>query len=230
MKVKVYEGCSFLNDESVNIWVDETDILEVREKIDSSPKQFLCFHKPTESIVVMYEDEIFEYTADMEMTDRLAGACTVKRENQIRAQELVAKETAAGLRPSPGDEVRFSTGTKDGTLLEGDEVRYGKVLDVEYITDTHLMYMVQENDTNLAFSVVINHRHGWYSADKIQTMKSLTKEFEYYGVYDARNNKVVLDSLYVHKSDTEAYARSMTGEPVPSYLEVRKVKLSVLPE
>lgn len=234
MKVKMYEGGLFVTEDGNYVTLEDGEVLEIIEVIDNGEDghdHYVAMHEPTSSKIILYEDEFKKYTPEMEMADRLSGACTAKKEKADAEKQKIAELESAGKRPNLGDEVRYTSANRDGKDVKFSAIdEIGTVIDVNYVTALHVMYTVLNKAETRQDVVVTNHPHGWYCDDDIQVLKSTTKEYEYYGVYSSRTDKVELESLNVYKSDTLDYAHSMAGNPLPSYLSVRKVILTVLPE
>lgn len=234
MKVKMYEGGLFVTEDGNYVTLEDDEVLEIIEVIDNGEDghdHYVAMHEPTSSKIILYEDEFKKYTPEMEMADRLSGACTAKKKKADIEKKKIAELEASGKRPNLGDEVRYTSANRDGKEVKFSAIDViGTVIDVNYVTALHVMYTVLNKAENRQDVVVTNHPQGWYGDDEIQVLKSTAKEYEFYGVYSSRTDKVILDSLNVYKADTDDFVRSMVGEPIPSYLSVRKVILTVLPE
>lgn len=143
----------------------------------------------------------------------------VKREN-IKKEMLTIKNS-----PNKGDKVQYTRSTKDGTVLG---THTGIVLERNFYTDTHFMFKIMNSITAEIHEIVINHPT-WYKGDTIK-LAPIEPGFDYYMAYDTRECKLLEDSAYKFKADTENYLECNFGdswaEKYP-HIEVRQVRITV---
>lgn len=165
--------------------------------------------------VVLYDDEVL-VTPD-EATDKIAEM------RKAKVASLHKQKAAMEEVPSVNDIVLFTRSAKDGLILGSGR---GTVIDKTYVTAFHVWLLVREEGTDKTHEIIIGHPQGWYNGDIVEkVVTARAKPYTYYGIHDSRADTIRMDSLYVHREDTENYLRSIVGEDVPPYMKVRKLKV-----
>jgi hypothetical protein len=242
MKVKVYQSDMIMNENCDLVDIHEKHVLDVvGTAMDGGLKIYRCKHKESNTIVVLYPDEVYEVLPktqidDRELSEKVKQAVAAKSERMESEKKQIQADEATGLRPCVGDEVQYSISNKNGDVLQ---TYNGKVLDVNYVNARHIMYVVS-NEQSLVHQVVMHHPQGWYSGDKIQKLSSLNKapevseepivqkEIDYFAIYDTLHELVIMDSIYKYKEDADEHLNAIVTPSCSKYLRVRPIKITVL--
>lgn len=230
MKVKVLKDGEYAMSSSsykdVFIAAGTEFITSDYQQIGSHMRYFVSHNGKT---VTLYQDEVHATPDDV--SDKIAMMRKVKLDRLNKHKALVDK------LPGLNDVVLYTRSKKNGDVIGAHQ---GIVVDITYVNAFHVWIKVQESSTGEFHELIIGHPQGWYGGDKVETVEQEkpvgdeepiedgeadAKSYQYFGIHDGREDKIRLDSLHVHREDTENYLRSLVGEPAPSYMKVRKLKI-----
>lgn len=167
--------------------------------------------------VVLYDDDVILYPD--EVTDQISAMRIAKVESLNKQKDSLKQ------LPNLNDTVLYTVSTITGTITGSYE---GVVVDMTIRTAYHVLYKVRDNISGEIHEVVVGHPRDFYSGDSIVKKPGVgphNTTFQYYAIHDQREDKIRLDSIHVHREYTENYLRSLMGEPAPSYMKVRKIKV-----
>ena len=208
------------NNPDVVTLVDKDIQFENAVLVEFQGSKYFKVHQLGRNILIPYYDAHSMYT-DEELAEKLVEMKEAKRDNYNKARRL-----ADCKHFNMHQKVYYKTSNRDGTVITNG---VGIIEDNSYRNYLHVKYLVRDLVTNVVHEVVLGHPDAWYASDEIVPMDDeIESQHNYFAVYDQRENKVNLDSIYKYKADTEGYLRSMVGEPAPPYLQVRSIQIVVL--